>query len=112
MIITTSSFLSLSLSQSWKTFEGWSVFKGFKSCPGLQGDQDKSDGAERRSVLAKGLDYMQRAANAGERSAMVYLAKAFDTGYNLAKPDDQSIAKALYWYEEIQVCCTCTVWYY
>ena len=30
-----------------------------------------------------GLDYMERAAQSGERSAMVFLARAYDTGYNL-----------------------------
>ena len=51
-----------------------------------------------------GLDYMERAAHAGERSAMVYMARAYDTGLNLANPEaDRSISRALFWYEEIQV---------
>ena len=47
---------------------------------------------------------MERAAHAGERSAMVYMARAYDTGFNLANPEaDRSISRALFWYEEIQV---------
>ena len=47
---------------------------------------------------------MERAAHAGERSAMVYMARAYDTGLNLANPEaDRSISRALFWYEEIQV---------
>ena len=30
-----------------------------------------------------GLDYMLLAAEAGDRSAMIYMARAFDTGENL-----------------------------
>ena len=30
-----------------------------------------------------GLDYMLQAAEAGDRSAMIYVARAFDTGDNL-----------------------------
>ena len=30
-----------------------------------------------------GMDYMLQAAEAGDRSAMIYVAKAFDTGFNL-----------------------------
>ena len=46
---------------------------------------------------------MERAANAGDRASMVYLAHAYDTGQNLVDPiTDRSIAKALYWLEEIQ----------
>ena len=44
-----------------------------------------------------GLDYMERAANAGDRASMVYLANAYDTGQNLVDPtNDRSISKALY----------------
>ena len=35
---------------------------------------------EGESRVAIGLRYMERAARAGERSAMVYLARAYDTG--------------------------------
>jgi len=46
---------------------------------------------------------MGRAANAGDRASMVYLAHAYDTGQNLIDPvNDRSISKALYWLEEIQ----------
>ena len=49
-----------------------------------------------------GLDYMERAAQAGERTAMVYLAKAFDTGLNLPDPSMKDVSRALYWYECIE----------
>jgi len=66
-----------------------------------QTDADELD--DKRPVLEKGLDYMERAAHAGERSAMVYMARAYDTGLNLANPEaDRSISRALFWYEEIQ----------
>lgn len=65
--------------------------------------EDEVDDPEGRTVLQKGLDYMERAAHAGERSAMVYMARACDTGLNLPNPEeDKSISRALFWYEEIQ----------
>ena len=64
-----------------------------EDCPA----DDESD------AIRIGIDFMERAASAGERAAMVYMAKAYDTGLNMPNPEsDQSIAKALYWYEEIQ----------
>lgn len=30
-----------------------------------------------------GVDYMLQAAEAGDRSAIIYMAKAFDSGHNL-----------------------------
>jgi TPR repeat protein len=45
---------------------------------------------------------MERAAQAGERSAMVYLAKAYDTGLNLPDPAMKDVSRALYWYECIE----------
>ena len=49
-----------------------------------------------------GLDYMERAAQAGERSAMVYLARAYDTGLNLPDTSMKDVSRALYWYECIE----------
>ena len=52
---------------------------------------------------ALGLDYMIRAANAGDRASMVFLANAYDTGLNLINPsEDRSTSKTLYWLEQIQ----------
>jgi len=66
-------------------------------------EMKKDDCSDERSSVAKGLDYMERAAHAGERFAMVYVARAYDTGHNLVHPaEDRSISRALYWYEEIQ----------
>jgi len=60
-------------------------------------DEIKNDD-DTRTAAAKGLDYMERAAHAGERSAMVYMARAYDQG-GVA---DHNKQRALYWYEEIQ----------
>ena len=63
--------------------------------------EDTSADDEEDAILV-GLDYMERAANAGDRASMVYLANAYDTGLNLVDPvSDRSISKALYWLEEI-----------
>jgi elongation factor 2 kinase len=40
-----------------------------------------------------GLDYMERAAQAGERNAMVYLARAYDTGFNLPDPSMKDVSR-------------------
>lgn len=40
-----------------------------------------------------GLDYMERAAQSGERSAMVYLARAFDTGLNLPDSEMRDVSR-------------------
>ena len=54
----------------------------------------KDDSSDGRSSVAKGLDYMERAAHAGERFAMVYVARAYDTGHNLVHPaEDRSISR-------------------
>ena len=55
-----------------------------------------------KAKIRIGLDYMERAAQAGERSAMVYLARAYDNGFNLPEPAMRSVIKALYWYECIE----------
>jgi len=63
--------------------------------------QDETGGSEDDlgNAQDKGLDYMERAAHAGERSAMVYMARAHDEG-GVAQAG--SMQRALYWYEEIQ----------
>ncbi|XP_076442554.1 eukaryotic elongation factor 2 kinase-like isoform X2 [Babylonia areolata] len=47
-----------------------------------------------------GVDYMLQAAEAGDRSAMIYLARAFDTGHNLGSRRSRSWEDALHWYDE------------
>ena len=65
---------------------------------------DATDGPadDEDDAVKIGLEYMENAAYAGDRSSMVYMAKAFDTGLNLVNSDDQSFSKALFWYEEVQ----------
>nr|CAH0112923.1 unnamed protein product [Daphnia galeata] len=46
-----------------------------------------------------GVDYMRTAAAAGDRAALVYLAKAYDTGKGLGTRS-VSWAEAVYWYTE------------
>ncbi|XP_070580625.1 LOW QUALITY PROTEIN: eukaryotic elongation factor 2 kinase-like [Ptychodera flava] len=47
----------------------------------------------------EGVDYMIMAAEAGDRSAMVHVAKAYDTGINLGTDRERSWREAVYWYE-------------
>lgn len=47
-----------------------------------------------------GIDYMVQAADAGDRGAMIYVAKAFETGDGLGKKREQSWEDAIYWYDE------------
>lgn len=61
-------------------------------------DAPEEDEDER---LRKGLNYMTMAALAQDRSSMVFVAKAFDTGMNLGKFETQSVRTALHWYEKI-----------
>ena len=64
--------------------------------------KEDSHAEDEEDAIRIGLDYMERAANAGDRASMVYLAHAYDTGQNLVDPiNDRCVAKALYWLEEI-----------
>ena len=64
--------------------------------------RDDTSADDEEDAILTGLDYMERAANAGDRASMVFLANAYDTGQNLVDPiNDRSISKALYWLEEI-----------
>ena len=64
--------------------------------------RDDTSADDEEDAILTGLDYMERAANAGDRVSMVFLANAYDTGQNLVDPiNDRSISKALYWLEEI-----------
>lgn len=47
-----------------------------------------------------GLDYMMQAAEASDRTAMIYIARAFDTGDNLGTRRSRSWEDAVHWYEE------------
>ncbi|XP_021379419.1 eukaryotic elongation factor 2 kinase-like isoform X2 [Mizuhopecten yessoensis] len=46
-----------------------------------------------------GVDYMVEAAEAGDREAMIYMAKAFETGYGLGTKRSISWEDSLSWYE-------------
>ncbi|KAL8586038.1 hypothetical protein ACOMHN_023681 [Nucella lapillus] len=45
-----------------------------------------------------GMDYMLQAAEAGDRNAMIYVAKAFDSGNNLGTRRSRSWEDAVHWY--------------
>jgi elongation factor 2 kinase len=47
----------------------------------------------------KGVDYMLMAAQAGDRSAMLYVARAFETGLGLGDTRSKSYQEAVAWYE-------------
>eukprot|EP00088_Acartia_fossae_P000553 TRINITY_DN10225_c1_g1_i4.p1 TRINITY_DN10225_c1_g1~~TRINITY_DN10225_c1_g1_i4.p1 ORF type:complete len:848 (-),score=112.71 TRINITY_DN10225_c1_g1_i4:515-3031(-) len=47
-----------------------------------------------------GLDYMTRAAHAGDVNSVLYLAKAFDTGHNLGSDRRASAEEAVRWYKK------------
>nr|XP_008121408.1 PREDICTED: eukaryotic elongation factor 2 kinase isoform X2 [Anolis carolinensis] len=46
----------------------------------------------------KGFDYLCRAAAAGDRPAMILVARAYDTGLSLAPDRERDWKEALYWY--------------
>lgn len=50
--------------------------------------------------LKKGVEYMLMAADAGDRGAMLYLARAYETGSGLDQPC-RSYKKAVEWYEAV-----------
>ncbi|GAB1598956.1 eukaryotic elongation factor 2 kinase-like [Argonauta hians] len=47
----------------------------------------------------KGVDYMSKAAEKGDRDAILYMAKAYETGNNLGTYRSRSWVKALDWYD-------------
>jgi len=47
---------------------------------------------------AKGASYMLMAANAGDRTAVIFMAEAFESGYNLPKYKTQDHNEAAKWY--------------
>jgi len=58
--------------------------------------EDESISQEEK--LKRGLDYMEKAAEASDRAAMVFMAQSYDYGANGAKKD---LDMALYWYENV-----------
>ncbi|XP_052761871.1 eukaryotic elongation factor 2 kinase-like isoform X2 [Mya arenaria] len=56
--------------------------------------------AEDEDNVELGFDYMVQAADAGDRGAMIYVAKAFATGLNLGKRREMSWEDAIHWYDE------------
>lgn len=67
----------------------------WKNCCGKEGMSEQK-------AKAIGFEYMEKAATAGDREAMVYVARAYDDGLNLTDASARSLSRALYWYEEIQ----------
>ncbi|KAL3876114.1 hypothetical protein ACJMK2_033992 [Sinanodonta woodiana] len=50
--------------------------------------------------IDRGLDYMVQAAEAGDRGAMLYMAKAFETGQGLGAKRSVSWEDSVYWYNQ------------
>ncbi|GAB6020786.1 Eukaryotic elongation factor 2 kinase [Chamberlinius hualienensis] len=49
--------------------------------------------------LELGIDYMNVAAEAGDRAAIIWMAKIYDTGINLGQTRERSWEEAIKWYE-------------
>ncbi|XP_077959445.1 eukaryotic elongation factor 2 kinase isoform X3 [Gasterosteus aculeatus] len=49
----------------------------------------------------KGFKYLLLAAEAGDRSSMIIVARAFDTGINLSADRKQDWGEAIHWYESV-----------
>ncbi|KAM9426817.1 eukaryotic elongation factor 2 kinase isoform 1-T2 [Pholidichthys leucotaenia] len=59
-------------------------------------DMEVEDNAGNRM---KGFKYLLQAAEAGDRSSMIIVARAFDTGINLSADRKQDWEEAVHWYE-------------
>uniref|UniRef100_A0A3B3ZX54 Alpha-type protein kinase domain-containing protein n=1 Tax=Periophthalmus magnuspinnatus TaxID=409849 RepID=A0A3B3ZX54_9GOBI len=59
-------------------------------------DMEMEDSAGNRS---RGFRYLLQAAEAGDRSCMITVARAFDTGYNLPVDRKQDWEEAVHWYD-------------
>uniref|UniRef100_A0A3B3D860 Eukaryotic elongation factor 2 kinase n=1 Tax=Oryzias melastigma TaxID=30732 RepID=A0A3B3D860_ORYME len=59
-------------------------------------DMEVEDNAGNRM---KGFKYLLQAAEAGDRSSMIIVARAFDSGVNLSADRKQDWAEAIHWYE-------------
>jgi len=51
-------------------------------------------------MIDRGVDYMVMAAEAGDRNAMIFMARAFETGLNLGQKRSVSWEDAVYWYHQ------------
>ncbi|XP_032359033.1 eukaryotic elongation factor 2 kinase isoform X6 [Etheostoma spectabile] len=49
----------------------------------------------------KGFKYLLQAAEAGDRSSMIIVARAFDTGFNLSADRMQDWEEAIHWYDSV-----------
>ncbi|XP_066465585.1 eukaryotic elongation factor 2 kinase isoform X2 [Tiliqua scincoides] len=49
----------------------------------------------------KGFDYLYRAAEAGDRPSMIFVARAYDTGINLAPDRERNWKEAVRWYDAV-----------
>ncbi len=67
----------------------------------LLSEVDPPEEASEDEKRAIGFRYVLKAAVAGDRDSMVFVARAFDTGCNLDDPSRKSAAEAMRWYEKI-----------
>lgn len=58
----------------------------------------EEDEEEKKKI---GFYYMEEAAKAGDRSSMVFVARAYDSGLNLVDASKKSAKAAIDWYEKI-----------
>jgi len=65
---------------------------------GMQRDDLVNYELEEGSDNSKGAEYMEMAANAGDRSAVVFMAEAYETGHNLPRYKEQDHDQAAKWY--------------
>lgn len=61
-------------------------------------DMELEDNAGNRM---KGFKYLLQAAEAGDRSSMITVARAFDTGINLSADRKQDWGEAIHWYDSV-----------
>uniref|UniRef100_A0A3Q1EAB4 Eukaryotic elongation factor 2 kinase n=1 Tax=Acanthochromis polyacanthus TaxID=80966 RepID=A0A3Q1EAB4_9TELE len=61
-------------------------------------DMELEDNAGNRM---KGFKYLLQAAEAGDRSSMIIMARAFDTGINLSADRSQDWGEAIHWYDSV-----------
>ncbi|XP_023151328.1 eukaryotic elongation factor 2 kinase isoform X7 [Amphiprion ocellaris] len=61
-------------------------------------DMELEDNAGNRM---KGFKYLLQAAEAGDRSSMIIMARAFDTGINLSADRKQDWEEAIHWYDSV-----------
>ncbi|XP_071492332.1 eukaryotic elongation factor 2 kinase-like [Diadema antillarum] len=59
---------------------------------------------ESDDYINEGMDYMEMACDAGDRAAMLIVARAYDNGLNLGSARERSWLEAMHWYEEAVNC--------